>query len=179
MTAPVVRQDPATGKWTVENDTGQLAGPFDSEVIAQQARVAIMYPPPVGAAAALANGSSPAPAPPTPSGTMPDTSPGTKTETKQTSSVSVIPQGDPLAPISQGDTGISKHAPVLVAGAVAVAFFAMLLIMSFHTVPSDNKDLEYTLLGVLATAFVNVCNYYFGSNRASKAKDSAIVNLSK
>lgn len=51
----------------------------------------------------------------------------------------------------------------------SLMFFAMLLVLAFHTIPSSNKDLFNVLLGVLGTAWGgSIIGYFFGSSMESK-----------
>ena len=54
-------------------------------------------------------------------------------------------------------------------------FFAMLLVLAFHPIPSENKDLFNVLLGVLGTAWGgSIIGYFFGSSSGSKGKDDLL-----
>jgi dolichol kinase len=80
-------------------------------------------------------------------------------------------------PAIPAESSLTKHAPILLAGFILFAFLLMLVIMAFHTVPTENKDLVDTLLGVLGTAFAGVVGYFFGSNSSSKVKDATIASM--
>lgn len=77
-----------------------------------------------------------------------------------------------------GETGLAKYGTLIVAAMILTTFLAMLLVMSFHSVPTENKELLDTLLGFLGGSFTAVGTYYLGSTAASKAKDTTIAAMS-
>lgn len=75
------------------------------------------------------------------------------------------------------ETGLSKYGTLIIAVAILTTFLAMLLVMSFHSVPTENKELLDTLLGFLGGSFTAVGTYYLGSTAGSKSKDNTIAAM--
>lgn len=59
--------------------------------------------------------------------------------------------------------------PPILAGAVTVGFFAILTLMFFNKVDSNNPAI-LMMLGSLGTAWTGIIAYYFGSSAGSQAK---------
>jgi hypothetical protein len=62
-------------------------------------------------------------------------------------------------------------------GIVTVVLIVIILLF-FVTIPTPNKDVLNTVIGVLVgTGFGSVVGYYFGTSSSSKAKDETISTL--
>ena len=59
--------------------------------------------------------------------------------------------------------------PSILAGAVTVGFFAIMTLMFFNKVDSNNPAI-LMMLGSLGTAWTGIIAYYFGSSAGSQAK---------
>lgn len=64
-----------------------------------------------------------------------------------------------------------------VATFVLAAFLGVILLMSWHTVPAENKDMLETLIGFIGGAFTAVVAFYFGSTSSSHTKDQTIAAM--
>ncbi len=60
--------------------------------------------------------------------------------------------------------------PVFLAIFTTVAFFALLGDIVFREIPTGSKDISFTMLGSVATAFGSLIQYYFGSSAGSARK---------
>lgn len=67
--------------------------------------------------------------------------------------------------------------PQILAVALTVGFFSLLLLMAFHALPDGNTTLLNIMFGSLSAAFGSVMNFYFGSSRASDAKTDIIATM--
>ena len=59
--------------------------------------------------------------------------------------------------------------PPILAGAVTIGFFAIMVLMFFNKVDSSNPAI-LMMLGSLGTAWTGIIAYYFGSSAGSQAK---------
>ena len=59
--------------------------------------------------------------------------------------------------------------PPLLAGAVTVGFFSIMVMMFFNKIDSDNPAI-LMMLGSLGTAWTGIIAFYFGSSAGSQAK---------
>ena len=62
---------------------------------------------------------------------------------------------------------------------VVVGFGIMLWLILGNPIPLDNSEIIYILLGTLAAAFTQVCNFWLGSSRSSQDKTSQITELKR
>ena len=69
--------------------------------------------------------------------------------------------------------------PSLLIGMVVVGFGIMLWLILGNPIPLDNSEIIYILLGTLAAAFTQVCNFWLGSSRSSQEKTSQITELKR
>lgn len=69
----------------------------------------------------------------------------------------------------------SKNFVIYLAGFVAVAFVFTVLILIFHTVPKDNKDMVNIFLGIEGSSLTGIIGYYFGSSDSSAKKNEIIA----
>ena len=49
---------------------------------------------------------------------------------------------------------------------IIAGFFGMILLIALTKMDNSDHDILYTMLGVLGSAFSQVCQYYFGSSRS-------------
>lgn len=75
--------------------------------------------------------------------------------------------------LAQAGSRIAWAAPV-VSVLVVLMFGAMLAALAMHAVPDESRSLMEVMLGVLATAFGSVVQYWIGSSAGSHAKDATI-----
>ena len=57
---------------------------------------------------------------------------------------------------------------------IASGFFAVLLFLVKFSIPENNKDLLYIVIGVLIGAFGTIVNYEWGSSRSSSEKNDLL-----
>ncbi len=65
---------------------------------------------------------------------------------------------------------------LILAGFCIFCFTATVLLLCFHAVPPENKDMVNIFLGVEGTFSSGVVGYYFGSSKSSADKDVTIAN---
>lgn len=78
---------------------------------------------------------------------------------------------------------VQRHIMFILVVAIVGGFVSIIALMYFFppdpTKFSNVKDILNVLLGSLATAFITIVNFYFGSSSGSKAKDAANIALIK
>jgi hypothetical protein len=72
------------------------------------------------------------------------------------------------------EIALGDHTPKILAAAITIGFFGILLWMFVHGVPKNGNEALLLMLGALQTAFTGVIAYYFGSSAGSKAKTDAM-----
>lgn len=148
--------------WVIDQDSlAKVAGPFGSE------DEALSHIPPIIQPATFAINEPQSPAP------------TAKLSGSPTLPPSSIAAQSPPSTDRRHEGFIARNAAFMVSISIVVMFLSMLLVMAFHTSPSDNKDMLNTLLGILGGAFTLVLNYWFGTNASSSKKDYTIAQLSK
>jgi len=68
--------------------------------------------------------------------------------------------------------------PSLLAGAVTVGFFSIMVMMLFNNIDSSNPAI-LMMLGSLGTAWTGIIAYYFGSSASSQAKTDLLSKGTK
>jgi hypothetical protein len=68
--------------------------------------------------------------------------------------------------------------PPLLAGAVTIGFFSIMVMMFFNKIDSGNPAI-LMMLGSLGTAWTGIIAYYFGSSAGSQAKTDLLSKASK
>jgi hypothetical protein len=68
--------------------------------------------------------------------------------------------------------------PPILAGAVTIGFFAIMVLMFFNKVDSSNPAI-LMMLGSLGTAWTGIIAYYFGSSAGSQAKTDILSRAAK
>jgi len=68
--------------------------------------------------------------------------------------------------------------PSLLAGAVTVGFFSIMVMMLFNKIDSSNPAI-LMMLGSLGTAWTGIIAYYFGSSASSQAKTDLLSKGTK
>lgn len=71
---------------------------------------------------------------------------------------------------------MQKYGAVVVSVLIVITFGTVLGIWLLRptSIQAASSEVINILLGTLAAAFTNVCNYWLGSSSGSKAKDEAI-----
>jgi hypothetical protein len=64
-----------------------------------------------------------------------------------------------------------NNAAKVMALGISAAFFGMIFLLSFHSMPTENREIVLSLIGILGTTFVGTASYFFGNNVGSHAKD--------
>jgi hypothetical protein len=70
---------------------------------------------------------------------------------------------------------VKDNTPKILAYAITLGFFGMLIFMMFHDIPAASRDVLNMLLGSLATAWISVTGYYFGTTSSSAAKTKLLA----
>lgn len=91
--------------------------------------------------------------------------------------------GIELERVNADDRANARHMQEItkswVPGAIAIFLHlllaALLVMLSLHRVPQENKDAFMLALGMVSTGVASVWGYYFGSSSGSKAKDDVIA----
>lgn len=68
--------------------------------------------------------------------------------------------------------------PPLLAGAVTIGFFGIMVMMFFNQIDSSNPAI-LMMLGSLGTAWTGIIAYYFGSSAGSQAKTDLLSKATK
>jgi hypothetical protein len=68
--------------------------------------------------------------------------------------------------------------PKVLAMAVTVGFFGILMLMAFQPLPGTNKDLVNVIVGALGTAWISIIGYYFGTSAGSMRKTELLAKPS-
>lgn len=68
--------------------------------------------------------------------------------------------------------------PPLLAGAVTIGFFSIMVMMFFNKIDSGNPAI-LMMLGSLGTAWTGIIAYYFGSSAGSQAKTDLLSKAAK
>ena len=68
--------------------------------------------------------------------------------------------------------------PPLLAGAVTIGFFSIMVMMFFNKIDSGNPAI-LMMLGSLGTAWTGIIAYYFGSSAGSQAKTDLLSKATK
>jgi hypothetical protein len=68
--------------------------------------------------------------------------------------------------------------PKVLAMAVTVGFFGILMLMAFQPLPGPNKDLVNVIVGALGTAWISIIGYYFGTSAGSMRKTELLAKPS-
>ena len=78
----------------------------------------------------------------------------------------------------QREAVVRDRMPAFLAITVTVGFFGLLLLLAFHTLPAQAKDVLLILIGALTVGWKDVMGYYFGSSAGSEEKNKIISELS-
>lgn len=65
------------------------------------------------------------------------------------------------------------------AGLVILCGIGLFAVMLTGTIPNENKDIAYVILGSLSGAITTVLAFFFGSSRGSEHKNETIKNLTR
>lgn len=64
--------------------------------------------------------------------------------------------------------------PGILAIALAIGFFSIMVLMAFHPLPVANQGVLNTLIGAFGGSFLTIVHFYFGSSSGSQNKDATI-----
>ena len=76
----------------------------------------------------------------------------------------------------QMQISVKSLTPGLLTLIVTVGFFGLLFILTKRDVPAGSKEVLYSMVGVLGTAWVSIVNIYFGSSSGSADKTEALTS---
>lgn len=66
------------------------------------------------------------------------------------------------------EVALRDHTPAVLAGAVTAGLFALLSVMAFFKLPTENMQVLNILLGSLGSGWMMVLSYYFGASSPSQ-----------
>lgn len=69
------------------------------------------------------------------------------------------------------------YTPKILAFVITAGFFGLLGILCHYTIPPENVRIIDVILGALASAFLAVIQFYFGSSSSSQNKDATIKQM--
>lgn len=75
----------------------------------------------------------------------------------------------------QREEVVKDNTPRVLAYLITLGFFGMLAFMLFSSVPQGSRDLLNILMGALASGWISVTAYYFGSSSGSAAKTDLLA----
>lgn len=98
---------------------------------------------------------------------------------------------DPDAPVTSGTNAAPVITPIdrrngeammrnpqfVLALVVTLCLFMFLAVLAWHPAPDANRDVVNLIMQSIVTGWIGIIAYFFGSNSASKAKDTAIATL--
>lgn len=70
---------------------------------------------------------------------------------------------------------VKDNTPKILSYAITIGFFGVLAFMMLSEVPAGSRDVLNIMLGSLATAWISITGYYFGSTSGSKAKTDLLA----
>ena len=70
---------------------------------------------------------------------------------------------------------VKDWTPRILAYLITLGYFLMLSMLVFGSIPVENKDTLYIMLGSLGTAWTGIISYYFGSTASSRAKTELLA----
>lgn len=62
---------------------------------------------------------------------------------------------------------------------IVIGFFFVLFMLVTNSVPENNKEVMYLLLGTLVASFSNVVQYFYGSSQGSREKTNMMSKNEK
>lgn len=68
------------------------------------------------------------------------------------------------------EIAVRDHTPQILAYAVTIGFFGLLILMMFRQLPAGSENIASIMLGALTTQLSSVYSYFFGSSSGSAAK---------
>lgn len=77
------------------------------------------------------------------------------------------------------EAAVGDLTPRILAAAITVGFFSVLLFLMHRGLPKEGGDALLLLIGSLATAWTAIITYYFGSSAGSAAKSIMIDRLKR
>lgn len=73
------------------------------------------------------------------------------------------------------EVAVLDNTPKILAYLITLGFFGMLAFMLFSNVPQGSRDLLNILMGALASGWISVTAYYFGSSSGSQMKTTLLA----
>lgn len=70
---------------------------------------------------------------------------------------------------------VKDNTPKILAYAITLGFFGVLVFMMLAEVPQGSRDVLNIMLGSLATAWISITGYYFGSTSGSAQKTALLA----
>lgn len=70
---------------------------------------------------------------------------------------------------------VKDNTPKILSYAITIGFFGVLAFMMLSEVPAGSRDVLNIMLGSLATAWISITGYYFGSTSGSKDKTALLA----
>lgn len=74
---------------------------------------------------------------------------------------------------------ISKWLKLAIVSGILVSYAAILAGLFTWTIPPDNRDIAYMVIGGLTSILTTIVNYFFGSSKSSQEKDATIDHAIK
>lgn len=74
----------------------------------------------------------------------------------------------------QREIAVKDNTPKILAYAITIGFFGVLVAMMSVTMPTTSRDVLNIMLGSLGTAWISIVAYYFGSSAGSQHKTELI-----
>ena len=76
----------------------------------------------------------------------------------------------------QREVAVKDLTPAIGFYMITTGFFGLLIFMLKWGIPEGNKEVLFTMVGVLGTAWVGAVQYYYGSTRGSTEKNQMLFN---
>jgi hypothetical protein len=70
---------------------------------------------------------------------------------------------------------VKSWVPPVLTAAVTFGFFALIAVLMFVTIPSDNKAIIYSLVGSLGSVWLATIHFWFGDTNSSNDKTAIIA----
>lgn len=74
------------------------------------------------------------------------------------------------------ETEVKDSTPRVLAYAITIGYFGMLVFIMLASIPNDSRDILNYMLGTLGTAWIAAVTYYFGSTVGSSEKNRLLAS---